>query len=183
VVFKDTVHTFGWFRQPDPDNYYGNGSEFRFSDTVTPVPWWASRTQADANANLQSTDLHKYLGGSVGQPKVVHPWAGFVQWYQRYFYFHGTLLGLALLIGAIGVLARWRRLGGLPLLSWLVGALLIVLPPMTAGFSYRYVVAAVPVTCLAAGLAFAKGQGDQSVRAWAAELGRYFGRGVPVKQE
>jgi hypothetical protein len=43
-----------------------------------------------------------------------------------------------------------------------VGATLIVLPPMTAGFSYRYVLAAVPTTCLASGLAFA---GRRSLRA------------------
>ena len=60
----------------------------------------------------------------------------------------GTLLGVIVLIGAAGVIARWRRWGGVGLLPWLVGALLIVLPPMTAGFSYRYVLAAVPlVSC------------------------------------
>jgi hypothetical protein len=30
VVIHDTLHTFGWNRQPDPDNYAGNGPLFRF---------------------------------------------------------------------------------------------------------------------------------------------------------
>ena len=88
-----------------------------------------------------------------------------------------------MLIGAAGVLARWRRWGGVGLLPWLVGALLIVLPPMTAGFSYRYVLAAVPAACLAAGLAFARRPGEKSVGALAADLRRHFGRGVAVEQE
>ena len=86
-----------------------------------------------------------------------------------------------MLIGAAGVLARWRRWGGVGLLPWLVGALLIVLPPMTAGFSYRYVLAAAPAACLAAGLAFVPG--TKSVGALAADLRRHFGRGVAVDQE
>jgi hypothetical protein len=55
----------------------------------------------------------------------------------------------------------WKehRWGGLALLPWLLGVALIVLPPMTAGFSYRYALAAVPAVCLAAGLAFA-GRGN-----------------------
>ena len=93
----------------------------------------------------------------------------------------GTLLGLIVLIGAAGALARWRRWGGVGLLPWLVGALLIVLPPMTAGFSYRYVLAAAPAACLAAGLAFVPG--EKSVGALAADLRRHFGRGVAVEQE
>jgi hypothetical protein len=180
AVYKDTMHTFGWDRQPDPDDQIGNGNgpEFRFANTVYPVPWWAQHTQSDTTANAMSVELHKYLGGDIGQPRVIHPWAGFVQWYQRYFSFRGTFLGLTLLIGLGGVLARARRWGGISLLPWLTGALLIVLPPMTAGFSYRYVVAAVPLTCLAAGLAFTQQAGEGSVRAAIAGLGRYFGRGV-----
>jgi hypothetical protein len=185
TVYADVVHTFGWDRQPDPKDKIGNGNgpEFRFSDTPYPVPWWAEHAGNDGTANRLSTALHKYLGGSIGQPRVIHPWAGIIQWYQRYISFRGTLLGLTVLIGAAGFLARWRRLGGISLLPWLVGALLIVLPPMTAGFSYRYVIAAVPVTCLAAGLAFTRQAGEGSVRAGLAGLGRYFGRSVPVDQE
>ena len=92
-------------------------------------------------------------------------------------------LSAFLLIGAAGVLARWRRWGGIGLLPWLVGALMIVLPPMTAGFSYRYVLAAVPTACLAAGLAFARGPGDKSAGALAAGLRRHLGRGRSVEQE
>ena len=86
-------------------------------------------------------------------------------------------------IGAAGVVGRWRRWGGVGLLPWLVGVLMIVLPPMTAGFSYRYVVAAVPTACLAAGLAFARRPGDKSVGALTADLRRHLGRGVAVEQE
>jgi hypothetical protein len=185
AVYADVAHTFSWDRQPDPKDLIGNGNgpEFRFSDDVYPVPWWAQHAGQDVSANTLSTALHKYLGGSIGQPRVIHPWAGFVQWYQRTFSFRGSLLGLTVLIGAFGFLARWRRLGGISLLPWLVGALLILLPPMTAGFSYRYVVPAVPVACLAAGLAFTRQAGEGSLRAAVADLGRYFGRGVTVKQE
>ena len=113
----------------------------------------------------------------------MQPWQHLLQVYQRYFYLRGTLLGLILLIGAAGVLARWRRWGGIGLLPWLVGALMIVLPPMTAGFSYRYVLAAVPPACLAAGLAFARRPGDKSVGALSADLRRHLRRRVAVGQE
>jgi hypothetical protein len=106
-----------------------------------------------------------------------------LQVYQRYVYLRGTLLGLIVLIGAAGVVVRWRRWGGIGLLPWLVGALLIVVPPMTAGFSYRYVLAAAPAACLAAGLAFTRRPGERSVGALAADLRRHLGRGRAVDQE
>ena len=196
VVAHDTLHTFGWTRQPDPHNYYGNGPAFSFvsgAELTNLIPWWAGPEDAAHFAEwttryphdpaaLQMYAARQDLGGSgLGNTSAVQPWQRLLEIYQRYFYLRGTMLGLIVLIGAAGVLARWRRWGGVGLLPWLVGALLIVLPPMTAGFSYRYVLAAVPAACLAAGLAFVPG--DKSVGALAADLRRHFGRGVAIEQE
>lgn len=183
VVVKDTLHTFGWNRQPDPGNFYGNGDQFRFTNNPWPLPWWAKHNTGDAQATKLNNLLNQYLGPRLGQPSVNKPWAGIMQWYQRWAFLPGSLLGVILLIGAAGVVGRWRRWGGLGLLPFAVGLLLIVLPPMTAGFSYRYVLAAAPAACLAAGLTFARRPGDQPARAWLADLGRYFGRSVPVNEE
>jgi hypothetical protein len=190
AVYKDVTHTFAWSRQPDPHDTIGNGNgpEFRFSDSPVTPPWWVEPTASDDTANALHKSLAGYLGSELSQPSVNHPWAGFIQDYQSAVYLPGTLLGLVVLIGAAGVAGRWRPrpgrpIGGIALLPWLVGALLIVFPPMTAGFSYRYVLAAVPAVCLAAGLVFTRYPGERSVRSLTADLGRYFGRGVPVEQE
>ena len=204
VVTKDILNTFGWNRQPDPGGYYengnGNGPTFRFvsgPDMTAQIPWYATPRQlyghptgAYCDASCQQGDEQArqvqmaerdFAGQGPGFTRAVQPWARLIEMYQRYFYLRGTLLGLIVLIGAAGVLARWRRWGGVGLLPWLVGALLIVLPPMTAGFSYRYVLAAAPAACLAAGLAFVPG--TKSVGALAADLRRHLGRGVAVDQE
>ena len=186
VVARDTLHTFGWNRQPDPHNYYGNSPAFQFvsGETLAAlIPWWTKPYPGDPAA-LKTYQARQDFGGpGLGQARAVQPWQHLLQMYQRYFYLRGTLLGLILLIGAAGVLARWRRLGGIGLLPWLVGALMILLPPMTAGFSYRYVLAAVPAACLAAGLAFSRRPGERSVGALAADLRRHLRRGVAVDQE
>jgi hypothetical protein len=206
VVIDDVLHTFGWNRQPDPHDYYGNGPNFQFVSTHVmnlQIPWYAtpyhipgtptggtSPTWCDATcqqSDPQAAQIQAAERGLVSQglgfTTAVQPWARLLQIYQRYIYLRGTLLGLIVLIGAAGVLARWRRWGGVGLLPWLVGALLIVLPPMTSGFSYRYVLAAAPVACLAAGLAFSRSNGERSVRALAADLRRNLGRGGAVDQE
>ena len=204
VVLKDILHTFGWNRQPDPGGYYenanGNGPTFQFvsgEEMTEQIPWYATPIhlpgtpanaycdagcqQNDSQARLMQMAERDFAGQGLGSTRAVQPWERLIQIYQRYFYLHGTLLGLIVLIGAAGVLARWRRWGGIGLLPWMVGALLIVLPPMTAGFSYRYILATMPAACLAAGLAFVPG--DKSVRALAANLRRHLGRGVAVEQE
>ncbi len=148
VVAHDTLHTFTWTRTQS--DVTGSGPSFQFQDTVDPVPWWATYYP------YNKASLLEYAGKGKGQPRVVQPWAHFIQLYQKWIYLRGTMLGAIAAIGAAGAIARWRRWGGLTLLPWLVGAVLIVLPAMTAGFSYRYVMAAIPVACLAAGLALSR---------------------------
>ena len=128
-------------------------------------------------------ETEEFGGAGLGNTRAVQPWAGFLETYQRYIFLRGPFLAIIALIGAAGVIGRWRRWGGIGLLPWLFGATLIVLPPMTAGFSYRYLLAAVPAVCLAAGLAFARRPEDKSVGALTADLRRHFGRGVTVDQE
>ena len=206
VVTKDILHTFGWNRQPDPGGYYenanGNGPIFQFvsgPQMIEQIPWYATPShlpgtppgafcdvscqQGDRQAGQIQMAERAFAGQGLGSTRAVQPWERLLELYQRYFYLRGTLLLLIVLIGAAGVIGRWRRWGGVGLLPWLVGVLMIVLPPMTAGFSYRYVLAAVPAACLAAGLAFARRPGEKSVGALAADLRRHFGRGVPVEQE
>ncbi len=220
VVIDDTLHTFGWNRQPDPLDFYGNGPNFQFVSVQAmnlQIPWYATPNHIPGNpytqpatiiqrasnsptwcdASCQQGDDQAVVimqaerdfagpGQGLGFATEVQPWAHLLETYQRYIYLRGTLLGVIVLIGAAGVLARWRRWGGVGLLPWLVGVLLIVVPPMTAGFSYRYVLAAAPVACLAAGLAFTRqpgGKPSRSVRALAANLRRNLGRGGTVDQE
>jgi hypothetical protein len=217
VVIDDVLHTFGWSRQPDPYDYYGNGPNFGFvsaHEMNLQIPWYATPYHIPGNPYTQPASIGQLAGNTPtwcgascqqGDPQAVlimtaerdfagqgqglgfttevQPWAHLLEVYQRYIYLRGTLLGLIVLIGAAGVLARWRRWGGVGLLPWLTGVLLIVLPPMTAGFSYRYVLAAAPVACLAAGLAFTRAPGGRSVRSLAADLRRNLGRGGTVDQE
>jgi hypothetical protein len=150
AVLKDAAHTFTWDRSYS--DITGSGPSFQFEPVVAPVTasktlWWVLYYPKDKSALL------RYGGPSLGQPTVTKPFSSFIQAYQKIFYLRGTMLGVILLAGAAGVIVRWRRWGGLALLPWALAAVLVILPPMTAGFSYRYVLAAVPMACLAAGLA------------------------------
>src|SRR4029077_16649436 len=54
VVIDDTLHTFGWNRQPDPHNYCGNGPAFQFvsgKELNALIPWWVNPVRGDAAAN------------------------------------------------------------------------------------------------------------------------------------
>jgi hypothetical protein len=163
VVASDTLMTFRWTREGTNDvasdsagNLEGSGSKFRFESTVESVPSFVTGETAVA-----TRDFGAATSGD-SQPSIVEPWSLMLRAYQNVFYLRGPFVFLFVLVGAVGVWLGIRRRsripgtgwGGLPLLPWLVGVALIVLPPMTAGFSYRYVLAAIPAVCLAAGLAF-----------------------------
>jgi hypothetical protein len=168
VVASDTLRTFRWTREGTNDigsssagNLEGSGSKFRFESPsveakIEAAPGWVTTDPANARA------ARDFGGANYGETSVKQPWSDLLRAYQKVVYLRGPFVLLFVLIGAVGVWLGIRRRsrvpgtgwGGLPLLPWLVGVALIVLPPLTAGFSYRYVLAAVPAICLAAGLAF-----------------------------
>jgi hypothetical protein len=173
VVAKDTLTTFGWARLNENNaigDLEGSGARFRFMPGVTPVPDWVTHNVTNASA------ARDFGGADYGKPSVVQPWARFLWVYQKVVYLPGSFLLAFVVAGAIGVALGVRRRtrvpgtgwGGLGLLPWLTGVALLVLPAMTAGFSYRYALAAVPAICLAAGLAFA---GRGSLIIWLREHG------------
>ena len=182
VVASDTLKTFRWTREGTNDtgtssagNLEGSGSKFRFESTVEAVPDFVTGGTAVA-----ARDFGAATFGHGQQPSVNQPWSDLLRGYQKVFYLRGPFVFLVVLAGAVGVWLGIRRRtripgtgwGGLPLLPWLVGVALIVLPPMTAGFSYRYVLAAIPAACLAAGLAFS---GRGSLITWLRGLRRTKG--------
>jgi hypothetical protein len=175
AVAKDTLTTFGWARVNETNaigNLEGSGTKFRFEPEayITPLPGWVTGSSTNAAA------ARDFGGASYGQPSVVQPWSRFLRVYQRVVYLPGTFLLLFVVAGAVGVVLGIRRKtrvpgtgwGGLGLLPWLTGVALIVLPSMTAGFSYRYALAAVPAICLAAGLGFT---GRESFITWLRDHG------------
>jgi hypothetical protein len=192
VVASDTLRTFRWTREGTNDiggssvgNLEGSGSKFRFESPsveaeIEAAPGWVTTDPANADA------ARDFGGASYGETSVVQPWSTFLTEYQKVFYLRGPFVLLFAGVGAVGVWLGIRRRtrvpgtgwGGLPLLPWLVGVALIVLPPMTAGFSYRYVLAAVPAVCLAAGLAFS---GRGSLITWLRSLKR--ARSEPASPE
>ena len=147
AVAADTWRAFGWNHNVNYDRQ--TNVLYLFSDPPPQIPpgsgWKALRA----------------FQPGLGQTRAVHPFAGFLGAYQRQVYLHGTLLGLMLLAGLGGLVARWRRWGGLVLLPWAVAVVLLVLPMATSGFSYRYTLAVIGPASIAAGLAFVRGDGPR----------------------
>ncbi|MCG5216921.1 hypothetical protein [Streptosporangium sp. KLBMP 9127] len=148
VVARDFFRAFRWDRPVYPDA--STFLQYEFPRAEKPLPTWSLyRGRAD-------TDAETYERGSAAT-QIVQPWADFVQGYQRLVHLPGTALGVILLIGLYGVAVRWRKLGGPVLLPWLAAVGLILAPAATAEFDYRYLVPAVPLACLAAGISLRHG--------------------------
>jgi hypothetical protein len=143
ATWDDTVRSFEWNRSvfPNPDTYdaYLFGSQ---SHAIPDSPYRGYRSAAAY-----------YVRGNPATV-VVSPFAPVIRDYQRYVWLPGTVYGLILLIGLLGMALRWRRAGSAALLPWLCSLTLIVAPAATAEFDYRYVTTAVPFACLAAAVAF-----------------------------
>jgi hypothetical protein len=100
-------------------------------------------------------DLQLYAHtGSNSHP--VQPYAYFLELYQLPVYFPGIVFLLVVAAGLAGVARRWRQWGGPAALPWAAAALGIVIPVALHEYHYRYAITAVPLACVAAGLAWSR---------------------------
>ena len=98
-------------------------------------------------------DVRAYAN-TTQNTRAVQPYAYFVYLYQLPVYFPGPVFALVLVTGLAGAVRRWRDWGGPGALPWAAAAIGIVVPPALHEYDYRFAIAAVPLACLAAGLAF-----------------------------
>jgi hypothetical protein len=159
VTFDDTWRCFDWPRTVFPNN--ATYDEYLFGYYPVPI---ANGHQAGG----YSSSAAAYLAGGNPETAIVNPFAGLIRVYQRYIWLPGTVYGLILLLGIIGLVTGWRRRGeaadsadrrngGLAaLLPWACSLVLIVVPAATSEFDYRYVTTAVPFGCLALAIAFGR---------------------------
>jgi len=157
AVAHDALLAFYWNNPDHPSLAMAQRYEFAFATTH-----WISPGYALGPGRTVASDQLKY--GGVSSTRAVEPFAGWMRGYQRFAYLPGALMGVLLLIGLGGIVRSWRgggfrRLdgwGGPGLFPWVASVTLLLVPVMTADFSERYVLIAMPVICLAAGLAFAR---------------------------
>lgn len=145
--------TFGWHRLGYPSEYgarhylFPDRAHVTYPGVRSDVPYVA------LDAGKSTLDAVRDYDHSNGRTGVVEPLAGFLRGYQKFGYLPGALFGVILAVGLLAIAPRWRRLGGPAMLPWVVSAMLIVVPPFTVSFGYRYILPAVPLACLAAAIA------------------------------
>ncbi|MBG0812955.1 hypothetical protein [Planomonospora sp. ID82291] len=144
----DLAHVFDWDRHARPGE--PDQSAHAFPDAAASLP------DAPASGGRTAADLAAAYQGDPGELRLVDPHASRLRAYQEHGFLRGPFLGVVLAIGLIGVLTRRRHLGGTLLLPWAAAVTLIALPQFTAAFDHRHTVPAVPLACLAAGLAFGR---------------------------
>jgi hypothetical protein len=125
---------------------------------------WLFHAQA-VGPTIQSyafASVSGYLGGAQhmssdvadfhGTPRLQSPYLGLIRAYQRLVFLPGPVFGLIVLTGLVGIILPRRRTGAAALL-WVSAAILIVLPIAEHDYTYRYVLPAVPLACIAAAIA------------------------------
>jgi beta-1,4-mannosyltransferase len=142
---KMFLQTFNWNSNP-----YTSGQAQRWL-----FPAHQPETVAQlARANYGHTDvvLYQYNGGHNPDTQFRQPWADVLRIYQDFMVVPPLVLAAIMLVGLVGVCVAFHRRGGSALLPWLTGLVMLLVPAMTSSYEARYVVAAVPVLCIAAAL-------------------------------
>jgi hypothetical protein len=144
VVASDTLHAFGSDRQ--------------LQFPATPASFGLGKANgayalAAVRAYLGTTSgIGPHLGNHYGY-ELRQPFARMMNDYQRLVVFPGPLFALILVVGLAGIIIPRRRSAAAGLL-WFSAAISIVLPIAEHEYTYRYVVPAIPLACMAAALAF-----------------------------
>jgi hypothetical protein len=105
-----------------------------------------------------AADEHRYAG-TRSNTYLVQPFAYFLLLYQEPVYFTGPMFLAVMVTGLVGVIRKWRtpgRVGRIAALPWALAAASIVLPAMLTQSLYRYTIVAIPLACIAAGMAFVR---------------------------
>jgi hypothetical protein len=173
VVAHDFFRVFRWDRTVFPDE--ATYSQYEFRKTSRPLPDWHM-----PHGGTASQDAKGYERGNA-RTQVVEPFAGVARGYQDVFYLRGTMIGGILLVGLAGLVPLWRRFGGAALLPWTLATGLLLAPAATAEFDYRYVLPAVPLAALAAGMAFTP-EVRGTVAGWTRRL-RGRGRDAAIRKD
>jgi hypothetical protein len=139
VVGRDALLTFAATDRPQ------GGSAMTFTPTprIAALPAYY---QADEQA----------YAGTTANTHAVAPWSFWLLLYQQPVIFPGLLFLAVVLAGLVGVTRNWRRWGGVAALPWALAAVSIASPAILTQSLYRYVIVAIPLSCLAAGLAFTR---------------------------
>ncbi|GAB2865015.1 hypothetical protein GCM10027176_78450 [Actinoallomurus bryophytorum] len=148
VVAKDFLYTFKWHRSVFPDK--ATYDMYQFGAKSAALPSW--RMSRDRTA---SSEAHTYEDGNA-RTRIIDPYAESIRGYQRFVHLPGTMLGGILIVGLAGMIPMWRRWGGEGFLPWITATGLLLVPPATAEFDYRYVLPTVPLACLAAAITFSR---------------------------
>jgi hypothetical protein len=112
------------------------------------------------NFAYASAAVGDYTAEAAGVPQIRHhryateltqPYVYWMNKYQRHIFLPGPLLGLILLVGLAGIVIPGRRLQ--VALLWVSAVIIMMLSVAEHEYTYRYVIAGVPLLCMAAALA------------------------------
>jgi hypothetical protein len=98
-------------------------------------------------------DIREYAG-TTSNTHAVEPYAYFLFLYQLPVYFPGVAFFAVLMAGLVGIIRKRRQWGGPAAFPWMLAVLSVVLPALLTQSFYRYTLVAIPLACVAAGLAF-----------------------------
>jgi len=119
-----------------------------------------------AHVHLRPPAIHRYHdhGGEVLKPR--QPWADLLVTYQRFGYLPGPLLFACAVLGAVGCLRRGGVAGGrsMCLMLTLAGVGLLLAPPVTGNFNWRYQLPALSLLPAAAAFGWTALRDRASVR-------------------